>query len=105
MSEQANSWPEHDCRAVLQSHYHNQADAAYTTCGVCHRITEFHWKKEPDYLAAVVALAEVLERIKRSPCHKAGCACCGQDAEWADLVLKHFAPTITAARESPKAPR
>ena len=44
-SERAVTYPPHDCREILQTHYHNQSDATYSTCGVCGRITEFAWKR------------------------------------------------------------
>lgn len=39
-----STYPEHDCRAPLQTHYHNQDDARWEACGVCGRITAFMWK-------------------------------------------------------------
>lgn len=46
-SERASTYSSHDCREILQTHYHNQDDATYSTCGVCGRITEFAWKTKP----------------------------------------------------------
>lgn len=53
---EAKTYPPHDCREVLHTHYHNQADATYSTCGVCGRITAFAWKHDPNdgYLHTVL---------------------------------------------------
>jgi hypothetical protein len=50
MSEGESTYPAHDCREVLQTHFHNQADANYETCGVCGKITAFNWKRPGGFI-------------------------------------------------------
>ncbi len=44
MQGQAKTWPEHDCHAWNVQHWHTQADANWSSCGTCGRITGFRWK-------------------------------------------------------------
>lgn len=40
----AVTYREHDCHAPLQTHFHNNAEANWRTCGRCGKITAFRWK-------------------------------------------------------------
>jgi len=39
-----NAYPEHDCKDPMKEVWHNQDNACYTSCGICKKITGFHYK-------------------------------------------------------------
>lgn len=43
------TFPEHDCKDLLNNHWHTQEDCTYETCGICGKILAFDWKI-PKYL-------------------------------------------------------
>ena len=41
MSDQATTWPEHDCKGDV---WHNSAEYRYVSCMICRRIIRFRFK-------------------------------------------------------------
>lgn len=37
-------YPSHNCQNSTNEHWHNQHNACYVSCGVCGKITGFHYK-------------------------------------------------------------